>query len=64
MKDWLRGPHRMATASRNGIVRRWDVTRRRVEHRLEGADGWSRPVALSPAAELLASSGVDGVIRL
>jgi WD40 repeat protein len=61
---WLHEPHRLATASQDGIVRLWDVVRRRVEHRLEGADGWSRPVALSPAGDLLASSGVDGVIRL
>ena len=58
------GGERLAAANQDGIVRVWDLKRRRIARRLRRHDGWSRGVSWSPDGRLLASSGSDGEVRI
>jgi len=54
----------IATGSRDGTVRVWDVASGHELHKLEGHTGEVLSVAIGPDAHLLASGGTDKVVRL
>jgi WD40 repeat protein len=61
---WSPGDERLAAANQDGVVRVWDVARRKVVLRLRGHEGWTRGVDWSPNGKLIASSGADGTVRI
>jgi WD40 repeat protein len=54
----------IATGSRDGTVRVWDVASGHELHKLEGHTGEVLAVAIGPDAHLLASGGADKVVRV
>ena len=47
-----------------GLVTLWDVATGRLEHQFEGSTNWIWSVAFAPDGRALASTGIDGAVRV
>ena len=61
---WSPDGRELAAANQDGVVRIWDVRKRKLVRRLRGHTGWTRGVDWSPNGDLIATSGADGMIRV
>ena len=61
---WLRRPDTVVTASQDGGVRFWNPSSGEITGGLPKQSGWSRALAPSPRADVLADGGSEGTVRL